>query len=451
MNERRVLNLVLEDPKPLSPAMAVRWDTVVKGASKHDVASIIFLAELLGILDRDPQPVFSSTVYTDTDMFGGREQRWGIRTRHVRLRREIEQAINESWQSVNVTDDSVVIRGLPDGTFIDWDGDLGFEMELKVGNVPADMEEPILSLARSLFKKVECTGSAGSSYQKVRASLRQEYRNGESSAEVDGAGEDLAHVVAALMDDDSDTSLAALNRLVRTNRLDEPGVRVGVLRALAEGNNLIRPAIAEALGRSGNKENVKYLVTALQDGNSTVRENALLALGKLGDKTAMPAVVARLEDRMDKVRWYALVAINDLVSDREWPAVADQVVARLEDDSHYVRGVAISMVADRADTSLLQPLLDRLEDNSDWVRREAIRGLRKLRDPRSVPGLIAALGDRENAVRGLAAGALAELNDRRAVKPLREALAWVGEDEELRKDLTSALDALGQKPGRPAP
>lgn len=449
MNERRVLNLVLDDPLSLSPAVASRWDSVVKGARKQDVASIVFLAELLGILDRDPAPVFRSSVYTDVDMFGGCDQRWGIKTRHIKLRREIKQAINDSWGHVDVEDDSVSIHGLPAGMFIEWDGEVGYHLEVKVGNVPPETEQPILSLARSLFKKVKCEGGTGSAYQKVRADLRREQKNvgsaGSADSSVSPTPSDLSHTVDALMDQDDDTALGALNRLMRTNQVDEPEVRPGVLRALAEGNNLTRGAIAESMGRLGLTQNVAPLIAALKDGDSTVRENALLSLGRIRDRSAIPAAVACLEDRAEKVRWYALAALSSLATDKEWPAVVDPVVARLDDESRYVRGVAISMVADRADSSLLQPLLARLEDNSDWVRREAVRGLRKLRDRRSAPALIKLLDDPKNYLRGLAAAALAELEDGRAIEPLREALKWAGQDEELRKDLTAALGELGQK------
>ncbi len=54
MNERRVLDLSLSDPKPLALAFAKRWASVVKGADKYDGACFVFLAKVLSIVDGDP-------------------------------------------------------------------------------------------------------------------------------------------------------------------------------------------------------------------------------------------------------------------------------------------------------------------------------------------------------------------------------------------------------------
>lgn len=448
MQQTVTLTLDVSEPKPLPPEASTKWDAVVKGVIPEDVVSIIFLGELLGVLDRDSRPIFTSTAYTEMGGMGSCEQSWSITTKNITLRRDLDQELNESWQHVDVTADAVTISGLPDGVFLEWGGSVGYRVVLRVGNVPATVEAAVLAVAHDLFNKAEFTESAGSAYEKVRADLRRERTNVGGAGPSDEsamAGGELPHVINALMDDDDDAALGALDRLDSRDLMSRPDVLPGVLRALAEGSSAVRTAVAKRMTRAGRTEFVKPLVRALKDRDSRVREEALLALGDIGDPSALAAAAACLTDGGEHVRWYALVAIGKLASDREWPRVEKAVVRRLKDKSHYVRGVAISMLVDRASPGLMEPLTECLWDSYDEVRREAVRGLWKLKDPKSVPALITVLRDDSHSLRGMAAAALADIRDPRAVQPLRDALERSGSDAELRKSLTAALAALGAK------
>lgn len=444
------LQLTLDDARALSGSQATRWKAVCDGVWKYDVPYIVFLGELLGILDGDPDPRFTASVYTNVDMFGGCEQRWRLRTRHITLRREISQAISESWQHVDVEDDFVRITGLPARMFLDWDGGLGFGMTITVGNIAAALEPAVLSLARQLFRKVEVARSEASGYRKVAAGLKRAYRNaslGDAASDPwVPSPQEISDTVAALMDADDDVALGALKLLARHDMLARPEVRPGLLEALQSGANLARGAIAEALGSRGGSENVAPLARALADGSSSVRENAVSALGRIGDPQAVPALLHALHDRHFKVRWYALAALSELVTDAQWPDVCRAILPLLADESHYVRGVAVELLGEHAAPELAEPLLGCLADHDGQVRAKAAQILGQIGDRRAVDGMSQLLADNESSVRAAAAESLGRLGDPRAVPALQEALYWASKDEPLRKALEQALTALGAEP-----
>jgi hypothetical protein len=156
------LHLKLENPKSIPAAYRKRWADLIQAVGPYDPPYLIFLGELLGLLDNDPAPRFSCACYSSVDMFGGLDQDWTLRTKRARIHRKISQAISESWQRVEVEADETRITGLPGDVFIEWDGDYNSELDLKVGNIAQELEPAILRVARELFKTVEYTSSAAS-------------------------------------------------------------------------------------------------------------------------------------------------------------------------------------------------------------------------------------------------------------------------------------------------
>lgn len=450
MNDRITLRLRLEQPRPLPEDYRQRWPNVSGEALEGDAPSIIFLGELLGLLDNDRSPRFAATTYSTVDMFGGRDQRWTLTTRHACLRREISQEINESWQHVDVEEDLVEVTGLPAGVFLEWDGDLGGQMQVVAGNILVNLEAPILALAGALFASVTVTREEASAYSKVRADLKRERgRNsgGFSGRPGDAGSADLLkHTIAALMDPDSDVAIAALERLKALDLLDRPAEAAALHDALANSPSWItRAAIAEALGRPGQSQHLDALALAAESGDSTVRSKALLALGKLGDPAVLPHLLRGVRDRWHQVRWDGAAALCEVITPESWPQIKPSMLRLLKDENHYVRGVAVEALAEHLESDLFDPLVASLKDNSDWVRQKAAWSLGKLGDPRALERLAPLLDDGNESVRVASAEALGALGDPRAEPALRQRLRWEGPDSRPRKSVEEALSRLASR------
>ena len=386
MNDRITLRLRLEQPRPLPEEYRQRWPNVTGEAMESDAPYIIFLGELLGLLDNDRSPRFSASIYTDVDMFGGCDQRWTMTTRHACLRREISQAINESWQHVDVEEDLVEVTGLPAGVFLEWDGDLGGEMDVVAGNVLLNLEAPILALAGALFASLTVTREEASAYSKVRADLKRE-RGRESGGFSVRTGD-------AISADLLKHTIAALERLKELNLLDRPAEAAAMHDALANSpSGVTRAAMAEALGRPGRSQHLDALTLAAESEDSTVRSKALLALGKLGDPAVLPHLLRGARDRWDQVRWDAAAALCEVITAEAWPQIKPAMLRLLKDENHYVRGVAVEALAENLTGDLFDPLVASLKDNSDWVRQKAAWSLGKLGDRRAVDRLKPLLDD----------------------------------------------------------
>ena len=421
---RITLHLDLDDAKRVPTPYRKRWKTLIQIAGQYDAPYLIFLSELLGLLDDDPDPQFSSSVYSGVDMFGGRDQNWTIRTRRARIHREIEQEISESWQRVEVEKDQVQITGLPDDVFIEWGGDWNWGLDMVVGNIPEGLEPAILQVAQDLFTQVEHQRQATPRHGKLRADLKREYRSegGTGAADWPRAAEGLEPLLALLQDEDSDVGQTALQRLKTLNMLDEPNVREALLEALQYGNPIVRQAIAEALGRTGAQQNAAPLVQALQDANSGVREAAADALGWIGDAEVVPALQEALLDSQFRVRWVAAAALGKIAGRHPEiaAAITPALVPLLSDESQYVRSAAADVLRDLPpDRDLVEPFIQCLRDSYFGVRLTAVQVLGALDDPRAVAELIPLLTDSDDSVALAAVEALVQLGDPRAVKPLR--------------------------------
>jgi len=411
------LKLTLAQPQPIPNSYRKRWHDLIKSADKYDAPYLIFLGELLGLLDNDPAPKFSCACYSSVDMFGGRDQDWTLRTRRACIHRRISQEISESWQRVEVEADIVQITGLPKDVFIEWDGDLIGELELTVGNIAEELEPDILRIAQELFATVKHKHIASSKQGKLRAQLKREYRSVGASASIDSTA--LDELATALMDEDSDVGVAALERL-KAMGLSEPRVQAALISALEQAHWIVRKAAAEAMRTEREPRYVEALVRALDDQDSSVRAAAAEALGWMGNPAALPSLLPVLKDDVSAVRWAAVAAVGKLIHHKTEPDVIAALIPLLKDEDRYVRSATVSVLAECQHPSLVEPFIERLQDRNDWIRRTAAYALGNWGDPRAVDGLTARLKDSEENVRKEAQAALEKIG-----KTTRSPANWI--------------------------
>lgn len=400
------LDLKVEQPKSMPALYGQRWPDLIKAVGQYDAPFLIFLGELLGLLDNDPAPKFTCARYSSVDMFGGRDQDWTLRTRHARIHRQISQAISESWQRVEVETDLVQITGLPQDIFIEWDGDLIAELELTVGNIVQELEPDILRIAHELFAAVEHTRVAASKQDKLRAELRREYRTVGASTSANAA--DLDQLTAALLDTDSDVGIAALERLKVMDQSD-PNVQTAMISTLEQAHWIVRKAAAKAMQLERQPLYFVALVCALDDQDGNVREAAADALGWMGNPEALPALLPLLNDATAKVRWSAVATVGKLLKTKTEPDIIAALIPLLSDEDRYVRSATVSVLAECRHPGLIEPFIERLTDWNDSIRRTAAWALGNWGDPRAVDGLTALLTDSEDNVQKEVKAALKKL------------------------------------------
>ena len=188
----------------------------------------------------------------------------------------------------------------------------------------------------------------------------------------------LAH---ALTEDNEMIRAAAVDTL---KQLGEPAT--GCLVALlGDHSNLVRIATVEALGATGAREALPYILRLVSDSNENLRTAIAQALGGIKDSKSVPALIDLLDDKS--------MAVSDAASD------------------------GLVNIGPEA-----QPLLIQALDNSRVrLRCRSAEALGKLSNPSTIGSLIRLLNDREAEARKSAVLALREMSDT-AFNPLIDAL-----------------------------
>jgi len=95
------------------------------------------------------------------------------------------------------------------------------------------------------------------------------------------------------------------------NFKDDSRVVDALLYRLNEDTLYLREAVIQSLGKIGNREALRYMVSALGDKSFAVRMSALRALGEMGDPDAIPHMKkVAFNDADPLIREEALRALN---------------------------------------------------------------------------------------------------------------------------------------------
>lgn len=392
------IKLKLDNPRKIPPEYRGRWKKLIKSTS-YDAPYLIFLAELLGIINNDPAPAFTSSRYSDVDMFGGCDQTWSITSKDSCIYRTIAQEISESLQRVEVERDEISIWGLPGEIYIKWDGSWNWGLNLEVGNIENYQEEKIALLARGLFSSVDMEKKETDVRGRLRSDLLREYENrGSGGSYSQGSDEDQEALTSLLEDKDYKVAVAALNRLKNAGLFSKPAIRDAVLRALRNGENITCWTIAEMLGEERSRHCLIPLARALWDENETVREKAVEAIKQIGDSDGAAPLTLLFEDSSAQIRKAALSAVMKLASPEMLPVITELAIPLLKDENRYVREITSYLLMNHYDEKLVEPFIECLKDKNSSVRQWAAFGLGEWREERALPGLAGLLDDNENSV-----------------------------------------------------
>ncbi len=155
--EKVDLNLILTGPGELTGDISKKWkDLLEKTSNSGDAPSLIFLGELLSLLDGGSPCIFEAAAFGESHMFG-RTVDYSMETANLKLIRKYDSCINESWQSMETyADENTFIHpdNMPDLT---WSGEAArytSSMQVNLKGISHTQKKNILQLARSYFRVV---------------------------------------------------------------------------------------------------------------------------------------------------------------------------------------------------------------------------------------------------------------------------------------------------------
>ena len=255
----------------------------------------------------------------------------------------------------------------------------------------------------------------------------------------------------------------------------------GVGRGIREYNERRasrRKAIAEALGRLGDKRTADALIRALCDLHAEVRLAAadalarlgepqwrplvtgklredIRALGKSGDRRIADILIGRLDSSDDDMLTGAIMALGELKDERVVPRIAGMyakagsdikcaiiealgyfddrlaspVLVSIFRTDEYRRNKAAAALIKIGSKAAVAPLVAELGNKDEFVRRDAAAALGGLGDAGAIKPLLAALEDQKSSVVKEAAGALVKFNDISTVEPMLRVFAFGGKGD----------------------
>ena len=245
-----------------------------------------------------------------------------------------------------------------------------------------------------------------------------------------GTGEAL---LAALADPENAVAQAAADAL---GRLDDPASVPALQAALAGSDAQVKRNAARALGQLRAESSVVPLGALLMQGEPATAGAAAEALRQIGSLGAVDALLAPLADRQVTVRRHAALAALEALGE---PAV-EPLVSRLGGQDVGARRNAAEALGWIGSASATDALIDALRDEQEGVRSEAAWALGEIADPGAQRALARARSsDPSVSVRDAAAFALTQL----AARPAAQAAGWAAVRAALRNSGAARWLLLG--------
>ncbi len=161
-------------------------------------------------------------------------------------------------------------------------------------------------------------------------------------------------------------------------------------------NYKFRLAVAEALGRIGDKNAVDPLINIVKDEEEKsvyVRESAAMALGMIGDMRAIEPFLEILEGKksfLDKFTFLKERVIEALgkIDFTKNKRVINALEEALEDESSQVKLNALESISNANCTELFEPVKKLLDDEDEDVVKSAVIALYNISDRKILDEII---------------------------------------------------------------
>ena len=400
---KKTVKLTLGEPKKIPVHFEAKYPALFGHVGNNsDIPILLFVCEVLGIIDQDKAPVFNAQIYTDLDMFGGRTQRWSIRTRHIVLERSIEKEITDSWQSLRVLEDSLSMSGMPEDKYLDWNGGFGYDDFMGVGNITEEQAQAVMALARKLFKKPEIEEGDAGSKEKIRSDLKRQYKLLDSKTALDDPGS-MDTYGELLCDPDEETAKGALENLKPVLKNSEASQRVLPYLALAmeKANRYVRHDLVQAVGLSFNFGLRSIILMGLEAPDGFVQAEACNWAHLFYGEDVALLLLENARSNEENIRWMAVAALGKVIDGKlvgleDEQKIIQALLHSLKDENRYVRSTAAFTLSEQKNPDFLDDFIRLLKDPVDDIRARAVDALGKLKNPKALVPLKELLGQEGN-------------------------------------------------------
>lgn len=366
--QKNTLKIIVSDSKKPSPEFEKKYPELFNIVQeKYHVPYLLFLCEILGIIDHDEKPIFTSSCYTESDMFGGRSQYWSILTKNISLNRAIDKEINDSWQSVTENENSLTINGMPDGTFLDWDGVFCFEQEYRIGNIDQDQIDQITAVSKKLFKAVKTEMTTFDPMDKVKSDLRRQHKFKDKTT-LNDSSDPVEAYGNLILDSDEETAKGAIENLKayfkNHEKIDQ--IKKYLLLAMQTANKYVKNEIIKAVGFSYNPELSDVITAGLKDPEDFVSEEACKLADVFYQESTVGLLIKNCRSIGCNLRWMAVSGLGKVLNshkatDKEKKEIVKVLIKHLKDEDRYVRQSALYALGDLKNQKAL-PYLEKLLD-----------------------------------------------------------------------------------------
>ncbi|BCL83603.1 HEAT repeat domain-containing protein [Ktedonobacteria bacterium brp13] len=201
----------------------------------------------------------------------------------------------------------------------------------------------------------------------------------------------------------------------------------------------VRRAVAEALGKQGERAQLEVLEGMLQDSHADVRRAVVVVLGKQGERARLEALEGMLQDTNEGVRSAAVAALG-----KQGERVRlDVLEGMLQDEDRVVRRAAVAALGKQGERAPLDVLEGLLQDANEDVRSAVVEALGKQGERVSLAILEGMLQDAAAYVRRAAVAALGKQGERVPLAALEGMLQDAAAD--VRRAAVGALEEQGER------
>lgn len=178
-----------------------------------------------------------------------------------------------------------------------------------------------------------------------------------------------ARVLPALIDALTDTDeWVRFGAIIVLSKMGAAAVSP-LTKALHHTNPVVRAAVAETLGRIGDRRAANVLAAMLMDSQISVRSQAAISLGRMGDARAVDPLVEIIQNPNSELRTKAIKALGQIGDVRAVEPLIDAVYG---ENDRWVRLFAIEALGQIGDLRGVEVLLDAAYDEAHDIRTKAI-------------------------------------------------------------------------------
>ncbi len=173
MKNLKSITLTLTNPRKTDNWYSEIWKVKLASVGEmDDIPVLVFLGEVLKILDNSDDVTFESSCYEPRSVYGNCYE-WTFRTESLTMSRDHRETLSDSWQRVEVLSNSFITEGFNRDFYIDWNGKFYLPVTITLGGITEECAESIKLVAKSIFRNHDSVIKDASDEEKRLADERR--------------------------------------------------------------------------------------------------------------------------------------------------------------------------------------------------------------------------------------------------------------------------------------